>query len=311
MKFTDSQLKAIHHSDGNLQLIACAGSGKTEVVSRHVAELLRPPTSGTGLIPANIVAFTYTEKAAAELKDRIATRCREAHGEIRGMAEMYVGTIHGFCLHLLQDEAPKFLKYDVLNEIQQLLFVDRSSKKSGLTESADLNGKPLTRYMDTKLYITALSLLREAELNESALRGNTVVTGLRNYQTLMDEKGYLDYSSILVEAANILMSDVDLQARLKARVKHVIVDEYQDVNPIQEGIVRQFQTLGARVVVVGDDDQTIYQWRGSDINNILTFADRYPKVSKVALEDNYRSSSGIVETARTFIEQNNERLRKR
>lgn len=108
MKFTKNQLQAIGHHTGNLQLIACAGSGKTEVVARRVAALLK-----NGLKPANIVAFTFTDKAAAELKERILTRCREELGSVNGMAEMYIGTIHAFCLDLLKAEVPKFLKYDV------------------------------------------------------------------------------------------------------------------------------------------------------------------------------------------------------
>jgi DNA helicase-2/ATP-dependent DNA helicase PcrA len=88
----------------------------------------------------------------------------------------------------------------------------------------------------------------------------------------------------------------------------VIVDEYQDVNPVQEAIAWSLHELGARICVVGDDDQTIYQWRGSDVENILTFDKRYPGVDQIPLEENFRSSDGIVETARAFIEQNTSRL---
>ena len=127
--FTDSQLAAISHVDGNLQLIACAGSGKTEVVAQRVVSLLKPQDQGGGgCIPANIVAFTFTEKAASELKERIHSRCEENFGPVSGLAEMYVGTIHGFCLELLKSEVPAFMKYEVLNEVQQVLFVDRNSR---------------------------------------------------------------------------------------------------------------------------------------------------------------------------------------
>jgi len=128
MKFTESQLAAINDTSGNLQLIACAGSGKTEVVARRVATLLKE-----GAKPGDIVAFTFNDKAAAELKERIFTRCREELGELHGMAEMYVGTIHGFCLDLLMTEVHEFLKFNVLNEVQQTLFINRNSKASGLT----------------------------------------------------------------------------------------------------------------------------------------------------------------------------------
>ena len=112
-------------------------------------------------------------------------------------------------------------------------------------------------------------------------------------------------------AVEVLTCEEDIRKRLAERIKHVIVDEYQDVNPIQEAIVWSLHELGAKVCVVGDDDQTIYQWRGSDVQNILTFESRYPNVTQRRLEENFRSSEGIVDTARPFIEQNRDRLSKK
>ncbi len=309
MKLTLMQQRAIEHAGRNLQLIACAGSGKTEVVARRVVHLLTPGLADS-LIPANIVAFTFTEKAAAELKERIITRAREALGEVTGLAEMFVGTIHAFCLELLKTESPKHLKFEVLNEVQQSLFVDRHSKQSGLTESKDLNGTALKRYRDTPHYVAALSILREAEREEANLKGCSLLDALDAYQQLLDDKSYLDYSSILEEAVTLLTNDDGVRERLARRVRYVIVDEYQDVNPIQEAIVWSLHELGARICVVGDDDQTIYQWRGSEVENILNFDKRYPDVDQIPLEENFRSSDGIVETARAFVEQNAARLAK-
>ena len=103
--YTKSQLNAIKHISGNLQLIACAGSGKTEVVAQRVVNLLKTEKDrGAGCQPENIIAFTFTDKAAAELKERIQARCQENLGSIDGLANMYIGTIHGFCLELLKDE---------------------------------------------------------------------------------------------------------------------------------------------------------------------------------------------------------------
>lgn len=309
MKLTESQRRAVEHNGRNLQLIACAGSGKTEVVARRVVHLLTPGRPDS-LKPRNIVAFTFTDKAAAELKERILTRTRQALGEIPGMAEMFVGTIHAFCLELLKSESPKHLKFEVLNEVQQGLFVDRNSSKSGLTTSKDLAGAALKRYRDTPHYVTALSILREAEREDAQLNGCSLLDGLVAYQRLLEDKSYLDYSSILEEAVTLLTNDEGVRARLAERVKYVIVDEYQDVNPVQEAIVWSLHELGARICVVGDDDQTIYQWRGSDVANILTFDRRYPEVEQIPLEENFRSSEGVVETARAFIEQNGSRLTK-
>jgi DNA helicase-2/ATP-dependent DNA helicase PcrA len=303
---TDRQIEAINHHASNLQLIACAGSGKTEVVARRIAELLRTGKA----TPGNIVAFTFTDKAAAELKERIVNRVRETLGDIPGLAEMFVGTIHAFCLELIKTEVPKYLKYEVLNEVQQGLFVDRHSKQSGLTNSTDLAGTQLTRYKDTHLYIDAMSILREADLDDRALSGCSIVAGLGAYCDLINARSYLDYSEILTSAVDAMTNEADLRKRLAERIQYVIVDEYQDVNPIQEAIVWSLHELGATVCVVGDDDQTVYQWRGSDVQNILTFANRYPDVTKIPLEENFRSSDGVIETARDFITLNTVRLSK-
>ena len=301
--YTPAQLAAVSQLSGNLQLIACAGSGKTEVVAQRVVNLLRPAADGGGgCTPQNIVAFTFTDKAAAELKERIHARCEENLGKITGLADMYVGTIHGYCLELLKSEVPEYMKYEVLNEVQQILFVDRHSRASGLTQSTTLDGTPLKRYIDTGNYVSALGILREDRpADPSKLAGNAVVNHLGAYQALLHSKSYLDYSGILKDAVEQLRMNGSLRERLAARIRHVIVDEYQDVNPVQEAVVEELQKLGADLCVVGDDDQTIYQWRGSDVQNILTFEKRYKNVTQVRLEENFRSSEGVVAVARDFI----------
>ncbi|MFM9991949.1 MAG: ATP-dependent helicase [Burkholderiaceae bacterium] len=310
--FTPSQFAAISHVEGNLQLIACAGSGKTEVVAQRVVSLLKPiDQGGGGCTPANIVSFTFTEKAASELKERIHSRCEENFGQVNGLAEMYVGTIHGFCLELLKSEVPAFMKYEVLNEVQQVLFVDRNSRVSGLTQSTTLNGDSLRRYVDTSRYIEALGVLREDNPKSAdKLLLNSVANQLSAYEQLLRSKGYLDYSSILKETVTQIKSNSELRERLASRIKHVIVDEYQDVNPIQESVVSELHMLGAGICVVGDDDQTIYQWRGSDVQNILDFSIRYPNVTQVRLEENFRSSEGVVAVSRDFIKKLLRRLPK-
>lgn len=310
--FTPRQKDAIAHASGNLQLIACAGSGKTEVVAQRVVTLLRPVTEGgAGCEPGHLVAFTFTEKAAAELKERIHTRCQEQLGNTIGLADLYVGTIHGYCLDLLKSEVAEYLKFEVLNEVQLSLFVDRYSTASGLTQSTTLNGTPLKRYTDTRNYIAALGILREDQVKEpESLYGNSVASNRTSYEKLLHDRGYLDYTGILSRAVEHLRTNEGVRQRLASRIRHVIVDEYQDVNPIQEAMVRELHELGAAVCVVGDDDQTIYQWRGSDVQNILDFEGRYSPVTPIRLEDNFRSSEGIVSVARDFIRQVSQRLPK-
>ena len=311
MKLTKSQRQAIeHNSRGNLQLIACAGSGKTEVVAQRVAHLLTKQGMGR-LRPRNIVAFTFTNKAAAELKERITQRVNEASdGAINGMAEMYVGTIHGFCQELLQNEVPEYLSYEVLEAVRQNLYVNRNSAKTGLTTSKRLGGEALRRWLNTNLYVSALNVLREDNVDMSKLEGCSVADGLDKYRAKLTEDSYFDFSSMMESAVKELNDNAELRERISESVKYVVVDEYQDVNPIQEQLVRLLHDLGAELCVVGDDDQTIYQWRGSAVENILKFEGRYPEVKQIKLEENFRSSEGVIETARAFVEKVSPRLPK-
>ena len=310
MNLTKSQQQAIQYKGRNLQLIACAGSGKTEVVARRVAHLL---TNGGGekLEPRNIVAFTFTNKAAAELKERIAQRTKEAGGEeLVGMAEMYVGTIHGFCQNLLQTEVPEYLKYEVLEPVRQNLYVNRKSAKTGLTTSTWLSGNRLRRWINTDLYISALNVLREDDVDRQSLDSCSVADGLKKYRAQLEEDSYFDFSSMMEIAVRQLSNNLELRERIAKRIKYVIVDEYQDFNPIQERLIRLLYELGASLCVVGDDDQTIYQWRGSAVENILKFEGRYPEVEQIRLQENFRSSEGIIETARGYIDKVTPRLPK-
>ena len=310
MKLTKAQQQAVKYSGKNLQLIACAGSGKTEVVAQRVAYLL---TCRQRLEPRNIVAFTFTNKAAAELRERVALRAKEASGDklLTGMADMYIGTIHGFCQELLKNEVPKYLKYEPLDAIRQKLYVDRNCQKTGLTQCRAVNGRRLKRYTDSDRYIAALNALREDDTNKRHLKDCTVSEiGLPLYRQQLDVDGYLDFSAMLDLTVKEMRRSRPLRERLAERIKYVIVDEYQDVNPVQERLIRLLSECGAGLCVVGDDDQTIYQWRGSSVGNIIKFQERYNNVKQIQLLDNFRSSKGVIETARAFIESVDNRLRK-
>ena len=310
MNLTKAQKQAVNYSGRNLQLIACAGSGKTEVVAQRVAHLLTKQGEGR-LEPRNIVAFTFTEKAAAELKERIMRRMREATSDsITGMVEMYVGTIHGFCKELLQNEVPEYLKYEVLEPIRRTLYVNRKSKMTGLTTSKKINGTALRRWIDTNNYLSALDALREDDVDMQKLDSCLVFGGLNSYRTQIAKDSYFDFSAMLDIAVRELTDNNDLRGQISERVKYVVVDEYQDVNPVQERLVRLLHDLGANLCVVGDDDQTIYQWRGSSVENILKFQKQYPDVEQIRLEKNFRSSEGVIETARGFIGGVEQRLPK-
>jgi len=295
--YTPAQLEAIGSVDGNLQIVACAGSGKTQVISERVAEILERKRAD-GITPRNIVAFTFTDRAAAALKDRISTRIRARFGEVTGLADMYVGTIHGYCLQLLQGYVPEYFKYQVLTEVQTRLLVDRNFDKCGM------KGLGLKRWVESKLFIDVVNMLREADVDPQALAGHPTVDALAKYEALLSDKRFLDYASIMANAVRMVENDPQIRNELAARVKYLVVDEYQDVNPLQERLIRALHNLGAQVCVCGDDDQTLYQFRGSEIRNILDFSKRYPGVRSVTIDDNFRSSSGVVDLARSVIAAN-------
>jgi DNA helicase-2/ATP-dependent DNA helicase PcrA len=301
--YTSAQLEAIRYIDGNLQLIACAGSGKTQVISERVAEIL-DRKQGAGIRPSNIVAFTFTDRAAAALKDRISQRIAARLGAVTGLADMYVGTVHGYCLDLLQKHVPKYFKYQVLTEVQTRLIVDRNSVRCGM------KGAGLRRYVDSRRYVEAMNILREGRIDWTILDGNPIIRSLEMYRGLLEAKAYLDYTSILEAAVHLVEADTMLRDSLAAQVRYLIVDEYQDINPLQERLIDSLHHLGAQVCVVGDDDQTLYQFRGADVTNILTFASRYAPVHTVRMQENFRSSSGVVELSREIIKLNSQRLPK-
>lgn len=307
MEFTGSQTEAINADIGNMLVLACAGSGKTEVIAQRIVNLLARPD----VQPRNIVAFTFTEKAAGELAERVHKRIKARYGEVLGLAEMFIGTIHGYALDLLHSQAPEAFKFNVLNDPQARLFIDKYSARSGLTVTTKcVRGvrEPLRRWVHSRLYQQVMAVLREDEVDRRLLRPD-LAEAFAAFEELLNDRNYFDYSAILARAVDYMEDEEGhasasaVQHHIRENVRHVIVDEYQDINPIQERLIRGLTRYGADLCVVGDDDQTIYQWRGSAVTNILTFEDRYPDAKRITLNDNFRSSPAVTQLARAAIEE--------
>jgi len=299
MRYTESQQKAIDTIDKNLQIIACAGSGKTQVISMRVVNILK-----SGVSPSKIIAFTYTEKAAAELNVRISKLVKEQIGEVQGISEMYVGTIHSWCLRVLQDLIYKYQKFSILDSVKLKLFVDRYFNSIGMK---DMN---MARFKDTDRFISAMSIIRESKITEGFKVPVEVTAALEKYDNSLLDHCYFDFTMIMTRALEHLKDDNDFRNKLLENIGYLIVDEYQDVNPIQEAIIHEIYKLGANICTVGDDDQTLYQWRGSDIHLIQNFRERYANVEYITLEDNFRSTNGVIDIALKSITNNIERLPK-
>ena len=297
---SERQREAVETIDDDLEIIACAGAGKTGVVTRRIVNILK---SNPGVLPENIVAFTFTKKAAEELKGRINAYGKSVLGHTKGFAHMYVGTIHGFCIRMLQDYIPEFQKFTVLDEIQTKLFVERYYEECGMQ---DLK---LKKYVETSLFISVMSVLNENWFEQDKWDEKTRIA-FEKYRNKMYEEKKFDYSLILREMINQLETNCEFAEVIKNKVKYLTVDEYQDTNPIQEKLIEILKGFGANICVVGDDDQTIYQFRGSDPQNILTFKERYNIKKYIVLDTDYRSPEGIVDVARRIIVNNDRRLLK-
>jgi len=296
---TAEQKKVIDHRGGHLQVIACAGAGKTEAISRRVTSLIEE-----GVEPGQIVAFTFTERAAESLKTRITRRIAEAKGEafLDKLNPMYIGTIHAYCLRMLTDHVPKFGNFDILDENRLAGLLSREHKRLKL----DTLGVGHWR--------TIGEFLRNADVMENELLDSAAVKGTPfgecylAFKELLFRYRFLSYG-LLISAAVKALADPEVYKRVHGPLRHLIVDEYQDINPAQEKLIALLARPSVNLCVVADDDQAIYQWRGSDVSHMQGFKKRY-KATPETLSENRRSRPSIIAMANKFAKSIKPRLDK-
>lgn len=295
-----SQQSVVDLRGSDLQVIACAGSGKTESISRRVAALI-----AEGAEPPSIVAFTFTERAAAELKERIIDRVAERMGEgFRDrLGPMFVGTIHAYCFRILQDHVPRYGNYDVLDEHRHAGFLSREHHRLGLSKLKAKHWAPIRDFMRT------VDVISNERILASALDETPVGERYQAYREALDRYHFLTFG-LQIACALDALEQPEVFARIHGPMRHLLVDEYQDINPAQEQLIALLSTPPVQLTVVGDDDQSIYQWRGSDVRNILTFRERRPSCATIELDTNRRSRPKIVDKANVFALSIPERLSK-
>ena len=312
MALTPSQQNAINTVDQHLQMVACAGSGKTTTMVARILNLLKQP----GIKPENIVAVTYSKKAAASLKQKIYKEYENENNSLEGLADMYIGTIHGYCFYLLQNYSDDYKNYELLEEVQTRLFMKRFRRdigiynvlyhpKSGTSYPLARDGMANNKLQESiSAYKMFLDIAREYGVNklDATLRGH-----IAKYEQTLSNKNKFDYTSIIIETLKLLEQGC-FDEYIASTVKHLIIDEYQDVNDAQERILSYFYNKGVLLCVVGDDDQTIYHWRGSNLTYIRDFQVRYKNVRREDLDINFRSSCGITDIGRQVIQNNQNRL---
>jgi DNA helicase-2/ATP-dependent DNA helicase PcrA len=295
-----AQQQVVDHRGADLQVIACAGSGKTESVSRRVTALI-----AEGAEPSSIVAFTFTERAATELKERITHRVAERMGRAfrDRLGPMFIGTIHAYCFRVLQDHVPRFGNYDVLDEHRHAGFLSREHRRLGLGKLRARHWAPIRDFMRT------VDVIGNELIPASALEGTALGECYQAYLNSLDRYHFLTFSQIIARAIDALEKPT-VFARVHDPLRHLLVDEYQDINPAQERLIELLSKPPVQLTVVGDDDQSIYQWRGSDVRNIVTFRQRRSGSSTIELDTNRRSRPQIVSTANAFAQSIPNRLPK-
>jgi len=291
------QWEAVTHTEGPLLIVAGAGSGKTRVLTHRIAHLIREH----GVSPFEILAITFTNKAADEMKQRVAAL-------VGPVAEkMWVSTFHSACVRILRRDADRlgfptsFTIYDQADANRLTGYVIR-----------DLGLDP-KRFPPRSVHAT-ISAAKNDGLTAADYAARAQVVYERKiaevfteYQARLHRAGAMDFDDLLGNAVQLLRSNPDLLEHYQRRFRHVLVDEYQDTNPVQNELVLLLTQTHRNVCVVGDGDQSIYRFRGADMRNILEFEDAFPDVTVVVLEQNYRSTQTILDAANAVIANNQSR----
>ena len=305
-QLNDSQLDAVLYNDGPSLVIAGAGSGKTRVLTYKIAYLLK-----NGIAPYSILALTFTNKAAREMKSRIAAFVDEDTAR-----RLWMGTFHSIFSRILRREAAVFgYRYDftIYDAQDSKNLIKAIIKEKGLDDKTYKPGTVQSRISKAKnLLITPEIYLKDKELFADDHFHRQERTGeiYAAYWNRCRTSGVLDFDDLLLYTYLLFKDHPEIVERYRNQFRFILVDEYQDTNPVQHEIVRQLAQEHRRVCVVGDDAQSIYSFRGATIGNILNFQKTYPESKLFKLEQNYRSTKTIVNAANSLIEKNKEQIPK-
>lgn len=298
-RLNKEQQEAVKHMEGPLLILAGAGSGKTTMMTHRIAYMLE-----NGVSPYNILAVTFTNKAAGEMKDRIESLT----GGTRGM---WVMTFHAMCVRILRNHG------EVLGFKNGFSIYDESDKKALLKRIVkDLK-------IDEKIYPVSylgsvISSCKEAEEdpddyienNSMNFKAETVAKVYARYMEDLQQNNAMDFDDLLWNAVKLFEASSEVLSYYQQRFKYIMVDEYQDTNYLQYKLIHALAEKSHNLCVVGDDDQCIYQWRGADIRNILDFEKDFPETKVIKLEQNYRSDANILDLANSVIANNRNRKAK-
>ncbi|KQA98485.1 DNA helicase II [Vibrio metoecus] len=294
----DKQREAVAAPLENLLILAGAGSGKTRVLVHRIAWLMSVEEAS----PFSVMAVTFTNKAAAEMRGRIEELM---HGTASGM---WCGTFHGICHRILRAH---YLDAQLLEDFQIIDSDDQQRLLKRLIKAHNLDDKQWpARQVAWWINNQKDEGLRPAHINAFDPVTQTYLKLYTAYQEACDRAGLVDFAEILLRTLELLRGNQHIREHYQARFKHILVDEFQDTNAIQYAWLRMMAGAQSNVMIVGDDDQSIYGWRGARIENIEKFTLEFPSVNTIRLEQNYRSTKTILEASNTLIANNSERMGK-
>jgi DNA helicase-2/ATP-dependent DNA helicase PcrA len=301
---TNEQREAVTHVDGPLLIIAGAGSGKTRVITRRVAYLI-----SLGIPPSSILAITFTNKAAGEMKERIAKVVDRPMRDF-GRLDQYwptICTFHSLCLRVLRFYATRIglpNNFSVFDSGDQTRLIKEALK---LLDISSTNFSPGTIHSTISNAKNQLKTPEGFAQSNNDFYSRTVARVYKKYQDLLKQNNALDFDDLLLRMVLALRDFPDILAELQQRFQYILIDEYQDTNHAQYVLAHALALRHRNICVVGDPDQSIYAWRGADIKNILEFERDYPDAKVVKLEQNYRSTKTILEIASALIARNLQR----
>ncbi|HYB52265.1 MAG TPA: UvrD-helicase domain-containing protein, partial [Thermoanaerobaculia bacterium] len=290
------QSQAVLHGGGPILVLAGAGSGKTRVITHRLARLIE-----TGVDPRTVVAVTFTNKAAREMRERV----RRLLGG-RGLAS-FVGTFHSWGLRFLRRHAaaarldPRFA---IADGADQLALVKEAMAEAEVSEQVLPAGAVRARISQAK---NSLVTPEEFEASGDDYAGERIARVYKLYERRLAASRALDFDDLIVRPVRALRADAALLAAERRRVRHLLIDEYQDTNGSQDALVRLLGEGADSLCAVGDEDQAIYRWRGAEVEHILRFDADFPGARIVALERNYRSTAGILGAASALVAHNRRR----
>lgn len=295
---TEDQRLAVLDDHRDILCLACAGSGKSRTLAFRIAYLV-----ANGCPADSIVAFTFTDKAAESIKRRVSEALSKFELPQTLVGAMYIGTIHSYCQYLLGSVDARYRQFEVLDENGLKLYLLSRYRQLALNEiKAERNSKMFETIREVS---NAWSTANDEALSYSDVTGEDETLGnlLERIYASLERDQYIDFSLMIRLAVEELERNSPAINQALNGVRHILVDEYQDVNPMQERLIRQLSERADSLMVVGDDDQSIYAWRGADVNNILSFQERYPQSSVHILSTDFRSTAAIVRASDQFIQQ--------